>query len=141
MEFMIPRVVPVHYQIDPDVPTSLSDEVDWQPFPFMRLPVELRLRVYKDYMVDRYSPSPAEINEVVLDPLHRTGPPSEILQVSKAVNAEVCDLLRHESTFNFGICWQGATFDGLAILCFQPRGKRFDYDDIPHLRVECILYS
>ena len=88
----------------------------------MRLPVEIRLQVYKDYLIDRYSLSAAEIYETVLDRDHRTKRPPEILQVSKAVNAEVKDILRQEDTFTLRVCCQDATFDGLVRSCFQTKG-------------------
>ena len=102
----------------------------------MRLPIEVRLRVYKDYLIDRYSPSPTEVHEMVLDPDYWTKSSPAILQVSKMVNAEVGDLLQHETTFNIRICWQDATFDGFAISCFQAKGKRQNYDQVAHLRLE-----
>lgn len=40
------------------------------------------------------------------------------------------------STIDLRIWWQDAAFDGLAISCFQARGKRLDYDSIAHLRVD-----
>ena len=130
------RFVPDHYDSAAQSPPSPADTVVAHPFPFMRLPVEIRLQAYREYLLDRYSPSPAEIHEMVLDTCDWEKPPAEILQVSKAVNAEVQDLLRHETAFNLRICWQDATFDGLAVSCFRARGKPLDYDGIAHLRIE-----
>lgn len=88
------RFVPKHYDITAKSQAPLPDQVSQQPFPFMGLPVEIRLQVYKVYLYDRYSISPAEIHEAILDPSHRTKRSAEILQVSKAINAEVKDLLQ-----------------------------------------------
>ncbi|CAF9925712.1 hypothetical protein IMSHALPRED_006762 [Imshaugia aleurites] len=132
------------YDSAAESPSSPADTAGRPAFPFMRLPVEIRLQVYKIYLVDRYSPSPAQIHEGILDQSHWAilekdhwaQSSAEILRVSKAVNAEVLDLLRHASTFSLRVCWQDATFDRLAMSCFRVRGKRLDYDRIAHLKVE-----
>ena len=129
------RVIPDHYDTDIESP-SLSLDVDKRPFPFMFLPVELRIKVYEIYLTDRYTLSPAEIHEMVLDSRHRTKSSAEILRVSKTVNAEVRDLLQQEKTITLRICWQDATLDGFARSCLQSRGMRRDYDHIAHLSVE-----
>ena len=129
------RVIPDHYDTDNESPSPLLD-VDKPPFPFMVLPVELRLQVYKIYLTDRYTLSPTEIHEMVLDPRHRTKSSAEMLRVSKKVNAEVRDLLQQEKTITLRVCWQDATLDGFAMSCLQSRGMRWDYDHIAHLRVE-----
>lgn len=102
----------------------------------MYLPIEVHLQIYKYYLIDRYSPLPAEIHEMVLDPHYWTKSPAEILQVSRVVNTEVQDILQHETSFNIRICWQDATFDGLAVSSFQASDKRLDYNSIAHLRIE-----
>lgn len=132
------RVAPDHYNAGIK---SLSPQIDVNtpPFPFMSLPVELRLEVYKIYLADRYTLTPTEIHEMVLDSRHRTKSSAEILRVSKTVNAEVRDLLQHEKTITLRICWQDATLDGFAMSCLQARGMHLDYDRIAHLRVE--IYS
>lgn len=130
------RFVPEHYDVAPKSPASLPDEVGSQAFPFMHLTVDLRLQVYRAYLLDQYTPSPTQIHEMVLDPLSWNKPPVELLQLSKTVNAEIQDLLQHESTFNLRICWQDAGFDGLAMSCFKAKGMRPDFDHIGHLRIE-----
>ena len=92
--------------------------------------------MYKDYLIDRYSPSPTKVHEMVLDPDCWTKSSPVIPQVSKVVNAEVGDLLQQLTTFNIRICWQDAIFDDFAMSCFQARGKRPDYDHITHLTFE-----
>ena len=129
------RVIPDHYDTDIESPSPLLD-VDKPPFPFMFLPVELRIQIYKIYLTDRYTLSPSEIHEMVLDSRHRTKSSAEILRVSRKVNAEVRDLLQQEKTITLRICWQDATLDGLAMSCLQSRGMRRAYDHIAHLRVE-----
>ena len=129
------RVTPDHYNTDIKSPSPLID-VDKRPFRFMFLPMELRQQVYRIYLVDEYTPSPAEIHEMVLDSRHRTKSFPEILRVSKTVNAEVRDLLQHEKTITLRICWQDATLDGFAISCLQSRGMHLDYNNIAHLKVE-----
>ena len=106
MELTYTRSVPKHYASADKSPLSIPDITRRQPFPFMRLPIEIRLQVYKDYLLDRYSPSPTEIHEMVLDPDYWSKSSPAILQVSKMVNAEVGDLFQHETTFNIRICWQ-----------------------------------
>ena len=130
------RFIPEHYDVAAKSPAPLPDKVGKPPFPFMRLPVEIRLQVYKVYLYDRYSISPAEIHEMILGPGHRTKSPAPILQVSKAITAEVKDLLQQEKTFSLRICWQDATFDGLVRSCWWARGTRLGYEDIAHLRIE-----
>ena len=44
------RFIPDHYDSATNSPWSLADTVDSHSFSFMRLPVELRLQVYKDYL-------------------------------------------------------------------------------------------
>ena len=129
------RVIPDHYDTDIKSP-SPSLDVDKPPFPFMFLPVELRIKVYEIYLTDRYTLSPTEIHEMVLDSRHRTKSSAEMLRVSKTLNAEVRDLLQQEKTITLRICWQDATLDGFAMSCLQSRGMRRDYDHIAHLRVE-----
>lgn len=128
--------IPEHYATAATSPSSIPDAARRKPFPFMRLPLEIRLQIYKDHFIDRYCPSPTEVHEMVLDPDYWTKSSPAILQVSKVVNAEVEDLLQHETTFNMRICWQDATFDGFAMSCFRAKGKRPDYDHIAHLRLE-----
>ena len=130
------RYVPKHYDTVAKSLPSHPDEVRTQPFPFMRLPVEIRLQIYKEYLFERYRLLPAEIHEMILDPRHQNKRPAEILQVSKAINAEVKDLLQQETTFCLRICWQDATFDGFVRSCIQARGKRLDYEHIEHLKIE-----
>ena len=130
------RFVPKHYDTAAKSLSSHPDEASAQPFPFMRLPVEIRLQVYKEYLSERYRLLPAEIHEMILDPRHRNKCPPEILQVSKTINAEVKDLLQQETTFYLRICWQDATFDGYVTSCIQARGKRLDYEHIRHLKIE-----
>ena len=130
------RFIPDHNDTTTTSPLSLPDKASKQSFPFMRLPVEIRLQVYKDYLIDRYSLSAAEIYETVLDRDHRTKRPPEILQVSKAVNAEVKDILRQKDTFTLRVCCQDATFDGLVRSCFQTKGLSLEYENIAHLRIE-----
>ena len=130
------RYVPKHYGTAAEPLPSRLDEASMQPFPFMRLPVELRLQVYKEYLSERYRLLPEEIHEMVLDPRHRNKRPAEILQVNKAINTEVKNLLQHETTFCLRICWQDATFDGYVRSCIQARGKRLDYEHVGHLRIE-----
>ena len=130
------RYVPEHYGTVVKSLSSPPDEANTKTFPFMRLPVEIRLQVYKEYLVERYRLSPAEIHEMILDPCHRTKCPAEILQVSKTINAEVKDLLRQETTFYLRICWQDATFDGFVRSCIQARGQRLDYENVEHLKIE-----
>lgn len=130
------RFVPEHYDITASSLAPISDEVSKQPFPFTCLPVEIRLKIYKVYLYDRYSISPAEIHEMVLDASHRTKRSAEILQVSKAVHAEVKDLLQQEKTVNIRICWQDATFDGFIRSCGWARGTRLGYGNMAHLRIE-----
>ena len=125
-----------HYGTATESLSSHPDEANTQAFPFMRLPVEIRLQVYKEYLAERYRLLPAEIHEMVLDPHHRTKCPAEILQVSKAINAEVTDLLQQETTFYLRICWQDATFDGFVRSCIQARGKRLNYENVRHLKIE-----
>lgn len=57
------------------------------------IPVEIRLQIYRFYLIDRYTLSFTEIHEMVLDSRHRTKYSAEILRVSKKINAEVRDLL------------------------------------------------
>lgn len=57
------------------------------------IPVEIGLQIYKFYLIDRYTLSPTELHEMVLDSRHRTKSSAEILRVSKKINAEVRDLL------------------------------------------------
>ena len=128
--------MPEHYDTAAKSLSSRPDEVSTQTFPFMRLPVEIRLLVYKEYLFERYRLLPAEIHEMILDPRHRNKCPAEILQVSKAINTEVKDLLQQETTFYLRICWQDATFDGFVRSCIQARGKRLDYEHIGHLIIE-----
>ena len=130
------RYVPEHYDTAAETLSAHPDQASAQPFPFMRLPVELRLQIYKDYLAERYCLLPAEIHEMVLDPHHRNKCPAEILQVSKTINNEVKDLLQQETTFLLRICWQDATFDGFVKSCMQARGKRLDYEHIGHLKIE-----
>ncbi len=132
----VTRCIPDHYAVADKGPSSLPIEAGRLAFPFMSLPVELRLKVYKEYLLDRYSISPEEIHEMVLDRSHWTKSQPEILLVNKTVTAEVQDLLRHEDTITLRICWQDATLDGLAMSCLQAKGKRLDYGHIAHLRVE-----
>ena len=132
----VTRCIPDHYVVADKAPSSLPIEAGRLAFPFMRLPVELRLKVYREYLLDRYSISPEEIHEMVLDRSHWTKSQPEILLVSKTITAEVQDLLRHEDTITLRICWQDATFDGLAISCLQAKCKRLDYSHIAHLKVE-----
>ena len=133
------RVTPDHYY-NTDIiksPTSSPVDIGREPFPFMRLPVEIRLQVYRIYLADRYTLSATEIHEMVLDSRHRTKSSAEILRVSKTVNAEVRDVLRREKTITLRICWQDATLDGFAVSCLRSRGMmHLDYDRIAHLRVE-----
>ena len=135
------RVVPDHYDLVFKPPSPPTD-VRKRPLPFMFLPLEIRLQVYRIYLVDRYTLSPTEIHEMVLDSRHRTKSSAEILRVSKTVNGEVRDLLQQEKTIKLRICWQDATLDGFAISCLQSRGVHQDYDTtlvydhIAHLRVE-----
>ena len=136
MDLRWTRSIPDHYATADKSPSSIPDETRGQPFRFMCLPVEIRLQVYKDYLIDRYSPSPTEVHGMILESDYWTKSSPAILQVSKTVNAEVRDLLQHETTFNIRICWQDVTFDGFAMSCFQARGKRPDYDHIAHLRLE-----
>ena len=130
------RYVPKHYDFVAESLPSYPDEVRTQPFPFMRLPVEIRLMVYKEYLFERYRLLPAEIHEMILDPSHRNKCPAEILQVSKTIYTEVKDLLQQETTFCLRICWQDATFDGFVRSCIQARGKPLDYEHIKHLKIE-----
>ena len=127
--------MPEHYGTAVKSLSTQPDETSSQPFPFMRLPVELRLQIYKEYLFERYRLSPAQIHEMILDSRHRSKSPAEILQVSKVINAEVKDLLRNETTFCLRICWQDATFDGFVRSCMQARGKRLDYEHIGHLKI------
>ena len=136
MELTWSRIVPEHYATADKSPSSIPDETCRQPFPFMRLPIDLRLQVYKDYLIDRYSPSPTEVHEMVLDPDYCIKSSPAILQVSETVNAEVGDLFQHETTFTIRICWQDATFDGFAKSCFQAKGERPNYDHTVYLRFE-----
>ena len=129
------RVIPDHYDTNIKSPSRLLD-VRKRRFPFMFLPVELRIQVYQIYLTDRYTLSPTEIHEMVLNSRHRTKRSPEILRVSKTVNAEVRHLLQQEKTITLRICWQDATLDGFAMSCLQSRGMRRDYDHIAHLRVE-----
>ena len=130
------RYVPEHYGTAAEALSSHLDEASTQFFPFMRLPVELRLQVYKEYLYERYRLLPKEIHEMVIDPRHRNKCPAEILQVSKAINTEVMNLLQHQTTFCLRICWQDATFDGFVRSCIRARGKRLDYEHVGHLRIE-----
>lgn len=130
------RFVPEHYGTAAKPLSSRLNEASTQPFPFMRLPVEIRLQVYKEYFFERYRLLPEEIHEMVIDPRHRNKCPAEILQVSKAVNTEVKDLSQHETTFCLRICWQDATFDGFVRSCIRARGKRLDYEHVGHLVTE-----
>ena len=136
MGLVYSRYLPDHYAVADKPSMSLPDEVGRQSSPFMRLPVELRLQIYRNYLVDRYSLLPADIHHKALNSGHRIKLPAEILEVSKAVRAEVQDLLKQESVFKLRICWQDDTFDGFARSCIQARGMRLNYDHIPHLRVE-----
>ena len=68
-----------HYRVPTMSPLPLAAIADMHPFPFMRLPIELRLQIYNDYLLDQYSPSPEQIHEKVLSPCW-TKPPIEILQ-------------------------------------------------------------
>ena len=138
------RYVPDHYDISAGSSSLRSDEVGKQPFPFMDLPVEIRLQVYKHYLHDRYSLSPAEIHEMVLDSHHRSKRPAEILQVSKAVNAEVMDLLQQENTLYLRVCWQDATFDGFVKTCLRAKispliYEQMVYEHMTHLQIEIYL--
>ena len=135
MVFTRTRYVPEHYGTAVESLSSHPDQGSMQPCPFMRLPVELRLQIYKEFLFERYRLSPAEIHEMILDPRHRNKCPPEILQVSKAINTEVKDLLQQETTFCLRICWQDATFDGFVRSCMQARGKRLDYEHIGHLKI------
>ena len=130
------RYVPEHYDTAAKSLSSHPDEASTQLFPFMRLPVEIRLQIYKEYLFERYRLLPVEIHEMNLDPHHRNKCPPEILQVSKAINTEVKDLLQQETTFTLRICWQDATFDGFVRSCLQAKGKRLDYGHMAHLRIE-----
>ena len=130
------RYVPEHYDTAAKSLSSHPDEASTQPFPFMRLPVEIRLQIHKEYLVERYRLLPAEIHEMILDLRHRNKGPAEILQVSKAINTEVKDLLQQEKTFYLRICWQDATFDGFVRSCLQARGERLDYEHVGHLIIE-----
>lgn len=130
------RFVPKHYDITAKSQAPLPDQVSQQPFPFMGLPVEVRLQVYKFYLYDRYSISLAEIHEIILDYSHRTKRSAEILQVNKAINAEVKDLLQQENTFILPICWLDATLDGFIRSCGWARGTRLGYEHMAHLRIK-----
>ena len=127
-------VKPDHYNAYTKSPSPT--DADKRPFPFMSLPVEVRLQVYRIYLADKYTPAPEEIHEMVLDSHHRTKSSPEILRVSKTMNAEVRDLLQQEETMTLRICGQDATLDGFAMSCLQSRGTRLDYDHVTHLRVE-----
>lgn len=127
------KLVPDHYDSAAKSSPSLPGSTGGNPFAFRRLPIELRLQVYKAYLVDRYSSSPVAIHEMVLDPPES---PVEILQVSKAVNTEVLDLLKHETSSDLRTCWQNPAFDGLAKSSFRAMDERLDYDHIPHLRIK-----
>ena len=131
-----PRYFPDYYDVVDKPSMSLPDELGRQSFPLMRLPVEIRLQIYKNYLVDRYSILPVDIHHKILNSGHWIKTPAEILEVSKAVRAEVQDLLRQENIFKLRICWQDNTFDGFARSCIQARGMRLNYDHIPHLKVE-----
>lgn len=52
------RFIPDHYDNAAKSPPSLGDTVGGPSFPFMRLSAEIRLKVYKDYLIDRYSLQP-----------------------------------------------------------------------------------
>lgn len=127
-----------HYRVPTMSPLPLAAIADMHPFPFMRLPIELRLQIYNDYLLDQYSPSPEQIHEKVLSPCW-TKPPIEILQVGKAVRAEVLSLLQHQKTICLRVCWQDTSFDGLARSCFRARNTGnapLAYDRVAHLRIE-----
>lgn len=129
------RVVPGHCNPGIKSPSPPTD-VDKLSFPFMFLPVEIRLQIYRIYLVDRYALSPREALEMVFGSHNRTESSAEILRVSKTVNTEVRDLLQHEKTITVRVCWHNATLDGFAKSCLQARGMHLDYDRIAHLRVE-----
>ena len=102
-------------------------------FPLLRLPLELRRRIYIHYLFDYRSPTP-EVIYLGRQPLCSKDPPSPLLLVSSQVHAEVLDTVQTKP-ISLRVTHQGIQFDSLAETCFIAQKQSRDYASIPHLAI------
>ena len=101
---------------------------------FLALSLELRQKVYNEYLTNSSRPNAKEIHENILPSDNFTLP---LLLASKQVSEEVLDCLIRQKQCTYRVTWQGADFDGLALSCIRAcKIQRADYASLPHLRIE-----
>ena len=100
-------------------------------FPLLRLPLELRRKIYLHHLFDHRSPTP-EVIYLRRKPLCSKDPPSPLLLVNSQVHAEVLDTVQ-TTPISLRVTHQGIQFDSFAETCFIAQKRSRDYAGIPHL--------
>ena len=105
-----------------------------QPFPLLRLPLELRRYIYTLSLVASGKPY---VENIYLKRLPKASrdPPSPLLRVNGQVRGEIIDLIRNYP-ITLRVTYQGTQFDCLAETCFIAQGCSRDYSQISDLGIE-----
>lgn len=100
----------------------------------LRLPLEIRRRIYEFSLFNSQSPS---ANSIYLSrlPVNWRDPPSPLLLVNGQVRDEVIELVQ-TYPITLRVTHQGPHFDGLAETCFIAQRRPRDYSKISHLVIE-----
>lgn len=104
------------------------------PFPLRKLPLELRRKIYRHYLLDTRNPSAKTIYLNKVNDGWRD-PPSPLLLVNSQVRAEILDLVQ-KWPITLRVTHQGIHFDSLAETCFIAQQRSKDYGSIPHLVID-----
>ena len=100
----------------------------------LRLPLEIRRKIYKSSILNSRNPS-AETIYLTRLPDDWKDPPSPLLLVNGQVHDEVTEMLEIYPT-TLRVTHQGAHFDGLAETCFIADRRSRVYSEMAHLQID-----
>ena len=100
----------------------------------LRLPLEIRRKIYRFSLFNSQSPSAESIYLSRL-PINWRDPPSPLLRVNCQIRDELIELVQTYPII-LRVTHQGPHFDGLAETCFIAQRRPRDYSAISHLVIE-----